>query len=107
MEDISFGEADNLSGHALTKTLVPSPVIKHIFEANLRTYYSRDIIVVKVVLSIENLTLGPLNRALRCQLKRIVAIIVATYNWLHSRCSPIYPSAMETGRHLYDTFPGP
>jgi len=34
----------------LTKTLVPSPIIKDIFEANMRTYESQDIIFIKVSL---------------------------------------------------------
>jgi len=44
-EDIdSIGsEEDSL----LTKTLVSSPIVKDIFEANLRTYSSQDIIFVK------------------------------------------------------------
>jgi hypothetical protein len=40
----------------LVKTLVPSPVVKSIFEANLRTPDSNDIILVKVPLSYTRLT---------------------------------------------------
>ena len=44
--------ADNHS--QLLKTLVPSPVIKSIFEANIRSPHSQDIIFIKVLIVLFN-----------------------------------------------------
>jgi hypothetical protein len=46
VEDIDSIGSEKAS--LLTKTLVSSPIVKDIFEANLRTYSSQDIIFVKV-----------------------------------------------------------
>lgn len=48
MEDIVSTESGGAS--LLTKTLVPSPIIKDIFEANLRSHNSQDVIFTKVPL---------------------------------------------------------
>jgi hypothetical protein len=54
MEDIQFTGRGDRNGDShlpkLIKTLVPSPVIKDIFEANLRGTDSKDVIFVKVSL---------------------------------------------------------
>jgi len=42
-----FGDSTKPS--LITKTLVPSPIIKKIFEANLRTHDSQDIIFIKAL----------------------------------------------------------
>lgn len=53
MEGVRFGviegEVANEASYAITKTLTPSPVIKQIFEANIRTPESRDIVAIKVL----------------------------------------------------------
>jgi hypothetical protein len=51
MEDIQYNDTteDNGDLPVIIKTLVPSPVIKCIFEANLRAPDSQDIIFIKVL----------------------------------------------------------
>jgi hypothetical protein len=48
VEDIDAAESSGAS--LLTKTLVSSPIIKDIVEANLRTNTSQDIIFIKALL---------------------------------------------------------
>ena len=51
MDDIQYGDASGESYDPphLMKTLVPSPVIKCIFEANVRAPDSQDIVFIKVI----------------------------------------------------------
>jgi hypothetical protein len=50
MEDIQCALTENYAGEfaRLVKTIVPSPAIKDVFEADLRGPGSKDIILVKV-----------------------------------------------------------
>ena len=50
MEDIQFSGQDEEPGERslLIKTLIPSPVIKDVLEANLSAPNSKDIIFIKV-----------------------------------------------------------
>jgi hypothetical protein len=47
VEDDEAGDSTQPS--LLTKTLVPSPIIKDIFEANLRAHDSQDIVFIKAL----------------------------------------------------------
>ena len=69
MEDIQFTGRGDRNDDALLpkliKTLVPSPVIKDIFEANLRGPDSQDVIFIKVSL-FYNLLFTPRIMGLNC-----------------------------------------
>jgi hypothetical protein len=67
MEDIQYS-SENYAGEfaRLVKTVVPSPAIKDVFEANLRRPSSQDIILVKVYNLISIIALRVRITALNC-----------------------------------------
>ena len=68
MEDVQYDNANSGSENPrpLVKTLVPSPVVKAIFEADLRGPDSQDIVFVKVHYSLFSfLFLGTCDRVIQ------------------------------------------